>query len=502
MRNGVLKADKDGSCRSMHPLSRGTFVPRIRGVKRTRARRLPLENMNEFSSGSDETIVRRALAVARDTRYIAVEEGVRHATAGVFREAFGARSAVIVADENTFLAAGKDVEASFVRFGQAPPKRFIFGPHVYADDACVQELVQALRALDSIPIAVGSGTINDLTKLASHINHRPYMVVGTAASMDGYSAFGASITKAGSKDTVDCPGPAVVLADLEVIAHAPRIMNAWGYGDLLAKVVAGADWMLADAAGAEAIVPIAWELVQDPLRSWVGSPDAIAAGSVGALRHLVYGLLMSGLAMQATLSSRPASGAEHQFSHLWDMQHHTFNGSAPSHGFKVGIGVLASLALQEYLLAIDLESFDIDAAVEKWPALEDLEIKIRALFDTEALQRRAIDETGGKYVTKDVLRTQLQHVQQNWTELQTKVRGQLFPFAELREMLRRAGCPYDPAQIGISRERLRLSYQQCCFLRRRFTILDLVFRLGLFDAALDHLFGPNGPWASGGEVQE
>src|SRR3974390_2997062 len=172
------------------------------------------ESMSEFASGNDDAIVKRALEMARDTRYIVVEGGIRHAAASIFREWFGARSAVIVADENTFPAAGKDVEASFVRFGQAPPKRFIFGPHVYADDHCVRELVAALRDLDSIPIAVGSGTINDLTKLASHLNHRPYMVVGTAASMDGYSAFGASITKAGSKDTVDCPGPAVVLADL------------------------------------------------------------------------------------------------------------------------------------------------------------------------------------------------------------------------------------------------------------------------------------------------
>jgi glycerol-1-phosphate dehydrogenase [NAD(P)+] len=85
--------------------------------------------------------------------------------------------------------------------------------------------------------------------------------------------------------------------------------------------------------------------------------------------------------------------------------------------------------------------------------------------------------------------------------LQAKVRGQLFPFAELRDMLRRAGCPYDPSQIGISRARLRLSYQQCCFLRRRFTVLDLLQRLGVFDAALDHLFSSEGRWAPGGEVR-
>ena len=454
--------------------------------------------MDESSKRTDEALLKRAIDMARDTRSIAVEEGVRHRAANVFRELFGTRNAVIVADETTWEVAGRDVEASFVREGLAAPKRFIFGPHIYASQECVEELEQALRGREGIPVAVGSGTVNDLTKRASHLHKRPYIVVGTAASMDGYSAFGASITKAGSKDTMECPAPAAVLADLEAIAKAPKVMNAWGYGDLLAKVVAGADWMLADVAGVEAIVPIAWELVQSPLRSWVGSPDAIAASDVGALRHLVYGLLMSGLAMQVTLSSRPASGAEHQFSHLWDMQHHTFNGVAPSHGFKVGIGVLASLALQEYLLGIDFERFDIEAAVNAWPAYKELEREINGLFDTDALRRRAMDETKAKYVPKDELRTQLTRVRENWTELKTMMRNQLYPFAEMRDMLRRAGCPFDPAQIGISRAHLRESYRHCCFLRRRFTVLDLLQRMGVFEAALKHIFGPAGPWSTVG----
>ena len=457
--------------------------------------------MSTNSVANDEAILKRAVDIARDTLYIAIEQGVRHQAARVFRELFGAQNAIIVADQTTWEVAGRDVDASFVREGLPAPKRFIFGPHIYASQECVEELEQALQTLDGIPVAVGSGTVNDLTKRASFLHKRPYMVVGTAASMDGYSAFGASITKAGSKDTMECPAPRAVLADLEVIANAPKVMNAWGYGDLLAKVVAGADWMLADVAGAEPIVPIAWELVQTPLRSWIGSPDAIAASEIDALHHLVTGLLMSGLAMQVTLSSRPASGAEHQFSHLWDMQHHTFNGVAPSHGFKVGIGVLASLALQEYLLSMDIVSFDLEAAVNAWPTLAQLEAQIHALFDTEALQRRAIDETKHKYVPKDELRKQLKRVQENWTELRTMVRNQVYPFAEMRDMLRRAGCPSDPAQIGISRAHLRKSYQQCCFLRRRFTILDLLQRLGVFNAALDHIFGIDGPWGAGSEAE-
>ncbi len=238
-----------------------------------------------------------------------------------------------------------------------------------------------------------------------------------------------------------------------------------------------------------------WETVQGPLRSWIGSPDAISAMDPSALRHLVYGLVMSGFAMQAMLSSRPASGAEHQFSHLWDMQHHTFHGAAPSHGFKVGIGVLASLALYEYLLRMDLRTFDMEAVVSAFPPLDVLEERIHKLFGTGPLEIRAQEETRAKYVSGETLLVQLKRLQENWEEVRSKLNAQLIPFCELHEMLRRAGCPCDPAEIGISLPRLRLSYRQCCYMRRRFTILDVMQQLGVFDSTLDHLFGSQGRWS-------
>jgi glycerol-1-phosphate dehydrogenase [NAD(P)+] len=441
-------------------------------------------------------IIQSALKAARDTRFLAVEHGVRDRATEIFSSLFGTQQAVIVADQNTFEACGRDVQESFKRANHSLRQPFIFGADIYADEEHVRQLTESLRAHAAIPVAVGSGTINDLTKLAAHQANRKYMVVGTAASMDGYAAFGASITVAGSKDTVQCPAPTAVLADLDVIAHAPRVMNAWGYGDLLAKVVAGADWILADAAGIEPIDAGAWQTVQGALRSWIGSPAAIAAADPTALRHLVNGLVMSGFAMQATLSSRPASGAEHQFSHLWDMQHHTFGGEAPSHGFKVGIGVLASAALHEHLSRIDLRRFDIDAAVTAWPSLQVLDERIHKLFGAGALETRCRAETAAKYVSADELRTQLERLKESWDETRSRLAAQLISFDELRAMLHSAGCPSHPAQIGISRERLRLSYQQCCYMRRRFTVLDLAERLGLFSAAMDDLFGPQGPWSS------
>ena len=189
-----------------------------------------------------------------------------------------------------------------------------------------------------------------------------------------------------------------MLADLDVIASAPAGMNASGYADLLAKSAAGGDWILADAAGEEPID----RAPGMPCRGVCapGSPPRrrLRRAIPTALRHLVYGLMMTGFAMQALRSSRPASGAEHQFSHLWDMQHHTHDGVAPSHGFKVGIGTLASLALYEEMLKRDILLTDIDAAVAGWPALAEIEARIAASLGQGELAAKAIEETRAKHI--------------------------------------------------------------------------------------------------------
>jgi glycerol-1-phosphate dehydrogenase [NAD(P)+] len=456
--------------------------------------------INSTAIEQDIQLIERALRATRDTRSFAAGSGIRHQAAGVFRSAFGSAEAVIVADGNTWEAAGRDVEASLAREGVPRQRAFVFGPHVYANYACVEELEAALRPLAAIPVAVGSGTINDLTKLVAHHLNRPYMVVGTAASMDGYASFGASILKDDSKRTFYCPAPRAILADLEVSAGAPVGMNASGYADLLAKVVAGADWILADAGGIEPIHAGAWEAVQGSLRSWVGSPDAIVRNDLTALRHLTHGLVMSGVAMQTVLSSRPASGAEHQFAHLWDMQHHTFRGEAPSHGFKVGIGTLASMALYEDLFRREFSREDVEAAVRAWPSFEAHQARILELFGPGGMANRGYEETRAKYASGEELRVQLRRIVENWPELRRRLAAQLIPFHDLREMLRRAGCPFDPGQIGITRARLRTAYGQCCYMRRRYNVLDFAQRIGVLDAAVDNLFGPAGVWPLEGDI--
>ena len=450
---------------------------------------------NGMSKPPERVPIAEALRAARETRWLELGQGVLGRTAEVFRQQFGDKPALLVADTNTFAAAGQAVREAFHRAGRACREPFVFtDPKLYAEHKHVAALEEALGGHDAIPIAVGSGTINDLTKLAAHRAGRPYLAVATAASMDGYTAFGASITYQGSKQTFSCPAPRAVVADLDVICAAPADMNASGYADLLAKVLAGADWLVTDALGVEAIDRTAWAIVQGGLRAAVANPAGVRNRNPEAVRQLTEGLLLSGFAMQSAQSSRVASGAEHQFSHLWDMQHHVHKGQTPLHGFKVGIGTLAIASLYEYVLARRLENLDVGSCCAQWPDEAARERTARGLFSQQDLTTVALEESRAKWVNAAGLRRQLKTLRRVWPDLRERLRQQLIPWPELKGMLRAAGAPVEPEEIGISRARLRESFRQAYFLRRRFTVLDLTARCGLLEPALGQLFGPDGPW--------
>ena len=445
--------------------------------------------MNSTNSDSESALLAAALRSARDTKSLLLERGARRQTGDAFATLFGSATAIVVADENTFAVAGRDVVDSLRRANQPQHDPLVLAAEgVYAEYSYVDQIRGRLQQVDAIPIAVGAGALNDLVKLAAHQCQRPYMSVATAASMDGYTAYGASITYRGSKQTFDCPAPKGVVADLDVLAAAPPWMNASGYADLVAKVPAGADWILADFLGEEPIIQFPWEAVQRHLRDWMQNPDGVCSGDFETIRRLSIALMMSGFAMQSALSSRPASGAEHQFSHLGDMEGHKHEGESPSHGFKVGIGSLASIALYEAFARQPIDSLDAGGAAKHWPDPMDNDAEVAELFAHDELKQKAFEESRAKLASRDEVRAQLERLREVWPELSRRLANQLLPHGEFRDMLRAAGAPYVSEAIGIDRDRLRRSYRQAYHIRRRFTILDVVRRAGLTEPALDDVF--------------
>ncbi|MBV9820547.1 MAG: sn-glycerol-1-phosphate dehydrogenase [Solirubrobacterales bacterium] len=442
-----------------------------------------------------------ALRQVQDTEHVIIGARVLDSAAELFHTSFGDQPAVIVADETTFKLAGQTLERRLRDAGRDVLDAHVFPAHptLHADYEHIERLASALGQQAAVPIAVGSGTINDIAKRAAHECERRYLTVATAPSMDGYTAFGAAITRDGYKRTMTCPAPRVLLADLTILERAPADMTASGYADLLGKVTAGADWIIADALEVEPVDDVSWSIVQEPLRDATSRPAELAAGEAAAMEALIEGLVLSGLAMQVAGSSRPASGAEHQFSHLWEMEGlgaDPPDGEPPlSHGFKVGLGSAAIAALYERLLARDLSSLDIRGAVSAWPSWAQVEQRVRDTHTAPGLGDAAVKECRAKYVEADALRARLELLAERWFELRDRLREQLMPAAQLRAQLRDAGCPVTPDEIGLSAQRLRATYRRAQTIRRRYTVLDLANEAGVLDQCVEELFAPNGYWA-------
>lgn len=443
-------------------------------------------------------LIERALRQASHTKIALVGPGVIAQTASAFRQLFGDSAALVIGDERTMQVAGNQVIDVLTAAGIEVGEPYVFpaDPELYAKYENCEVLRDALAERPGIPIAVGAGTLNDIVKRAAWELERPYAQVSTAASMDGYTAFGGSIAFQGFKNTMECVAPALSISDTDVIAAAPLAMTASGYGDLLGKVPAGADWMIADALGVEAIDTFSWDLVQQPLMASLAAPEALAAGDKAASDALSEGLIMSGLAMQAHKSSRPASGAEHQFSHVWEMEGHGVDMQPRrlSHGFKVSVGSVAVCALYEAFLKLDIENFDTESAVAAWRSREAMEAYVRELHPDPRLIDETLKQQMAKWITADQLRDRIELLKRSWPELKPRLSNQLLTASEVQVRLRAVGAPAHPSDIELDWERFKQTYRRAGMIRKRYTVLDTLLELGILDDLVEGLFAPDGFW--------
>jgi glycerol-1-phosphate dehydrogenase [NAD(P)+] len=443
-----------------------------------------------------ETIA-AALRQASDTREVLIGEGVLSECAHVFRRNFGEAAVALIADENTYRAAGLAAREGLLQAGLHIEAQHIFpgAPRLHPEIERVEEVRRLLSGSQAVAFVVGSGTLNDIVKLASAQVQRPYMVVATAASMDGYTSFAAAITHAGVKRVDPCPAPRALVADVRVLAAAPAELTSSGYGDLAGKVISGADWIISDWLGVEAIHRPAWDLIQPQLREWIAEPQRLSHGDQAGLERLLGGLVMAGLAMQVARSSWPASGCEHFFSHLWEMEGLPNAGREVSHGFKVGLGAVAAAAFYESLLQQDLAAMDVPTLVRARPSPQDMESEVRAAFSLAPMAKSAAEETLAKYGDAHRMQQRLHAVKSRWAEMRETLRAQLMPAAHLANLLTQAGCPTTPEALGLKRTDLRRDYNRARMLRTRYTALDLAYESGVFDRVADALFARGGYWA-------
>jgi glycerol-1-phosphate dehydrogenase [NAD(P)+] len=256
-------------------------------------------------------------------------------------------------------------------------------------------------------------------------------------------------------------------------------MASSGYADLIAKNPAGVDWIIADSVGLDPIVPEIWELIQGNLLTWISKPKKIRQKDKEVFGRVFKGLTVSGFAMQYMKRSRPVSGAEHLMSHIWEMNNHTYKGKHISHGFKVGIGSLASVALMETMIQWELTDDVIAEALAKWPTWEKRKSDVEENFKGMIALNDLLVINKKKYINKDQLEERLHLLSQNWENLKKQIKNHLIPYSEYKHKLKQAGCPVSPGEIGLTRDQVVETYVPAQMMRNRYSILDLAYETGM-----------------------
>jgi glycerol-1-phosphate dehydrogenase [NAD(P)+] len=426
-----------------------------------------------------------AVARSESTHEVLIGKGTLREAGEMAVRLSDKKRCLVMADTAGFEAAGKTVLE--VLRGSGFDASALVLPNVPLPKASVEEAEPFRSALANdpglLPVSVGSGVINDLVKYAAFRTEQRYITVATAASMDGYTSAGAPLATGGFKITIPTRAPMAMLADLDVLTAAPADMNGWGFGDLAGKMPAGGDWILADALGVEPIDADVWSLVQDHLRGWLSDPSGIANGTVDAVAGLFVGLTAVGFAMEFHGSSRPASGADHQIAHMWEMEGLAHKGEKVSHGAAVAVGCMAAMALFDWLLEQEIGTLDIDAVVARSPDLAARTKRLRLDIADPRIAEKAESELAAKHAEPDLLRERLERLVSGWPGLRERLSSHLLRSAEMKALLDAAGAPALPHQIGITPEHLLRTMRAAGYIRRRYTILDLLSETGLSEAA-------------------
>lgn len=392
---------------------------------------------------------------------------------------------LVAVDENTWRVAGERLADALNEAGQDWQRWDVplrdGESHPMCDDSRVAACQAALGEMGATAgIAVGSGTINDIVKLAAHRLNLHMACVGTAPSMNGFTSGIAAVLSQGIKTTVPCTAPIVVIADVDVMAEAPARMIQSGLGDLLSKPVSNSDWALSSILIGTPFSEAAMGIIEAGSDMLDGVAPKLPERDREAVARLCGSLMLSGLAMSVAGSSSPASGGEHLISHYIDMTAHAYHLPYDFHGCQVGVGTLTTAFVYEKLKALDPSTIDIDARVASllpWDAYREvLRERFDALFD--AVEKHAKPA----YPTPDSLRQRLNTVVARWDDLMVGISHTLRPEASIEAELRDAGCPVRFKDLGIDRQRAHDAILHCKDIRNRYTVLHLAWELGSLDS--------------------
>lgn len=282
-----------------------------------------------------------------DIQAIRVGSGVMQELPGILRD-LGASHIFLVADNYTYEAAGRQVEQLLDQAGLAYHKRvFQTETPLVPNEYALGSVLAAMTSQDDMLLAVGSGTLNDVTKYVSARTGIPYVIAATAPSMDGYASTVAPTILDGFKTTLPAVYPAAIVADVDILKDAPMPMLTAGFGDIIGKFTSLADWRLSHQLNGEYYCPEVAGVIEAAVETCAANAKALAQREPQAVQAVTEALILSGLAMGMVGVSRPASGAEHQMAHYWEMDALRRGEEHPLHGNAVGVGTVLAASLYE-----------------------------------------------------------------------------------------------------------------------------------------------------------
>ena len=381
------------------------------------------------------------------------------------------RRMVLVADKRTWSIAGEDAKEALEQSGWSVhdiivPDTNHGGP---VCDEATHTLLNGLMPPADIALAVGTGVVNDLTKWSAFDKDIPYAVFATAATMNGFTAANVAPTIKGVKTLIRARAPLVVFAIPSIIIDAPFELTVSGLGDTIAKPVSTADWIFNHLFCGESFCRYCSEIINSLEPYYLERPGDIRDRKPAAVEALFNALLYSGIAMTVIGTSAPASGGEHLFSHTLDMMSSIDGALHDLHGRQVGLGTIFASALYERIFKIEkpvCRSYPSDIDSKFWGPLAG---NVRQEYEQKLPVLQTICEklADGKI----------------WGEFLIAARQQVRSPAQIKNCLKAAGAAHTFAGIGCSRERVLAAALHMHEIRKRPTIIDLAWILGIMPAA-------------------
>jgi glycerol-1-phosphate dehydrogenase [NAD(P)+] len=266
----------------------------------------------------------------------------------------------------------------------------------------VEETVQAVEDTGArFVFGVGGGRVIDQAKLCAKAVDGPLVSTPTSAAHDGITSPRASVRDTNEATSIEAVSPMAIVADTSVIIEAPYRLLAAGCADAISNVSAIRDWKLAHRLRGEPLSSFSAVLAETAAELVRDHAEQIRPGVQDSAWLAVKALIVSGVSMSVGGSSRPASGAEHMFSHALDR-------IAPDqalHGEQVGLGTILMLNLhngpvdrvRDALDAIGAPTTAEQAGLEREQVLEALtsahEIRDRyTILGSEGLTRPAAEQ--------------------------------------------------------------------------------------------------------------